>query len=111
LERAGRARWTLHVADGGRHAKARNPLEDSEPDRHQAQLIALQFLFSWAIEEVSLMTLQLTNEEREYLMTLLEATHREKLHELHHTDRAEYKGIIRSEIAMIETLRVKLAAT
>jgi len=57
------------------------------------------------------MTLELTKEEREYLMTLLEATHREKLHELHHTDRSEYKSIIRSEIAMIETLRVKLAVT
>ena len=57
------------------------------------------------------MTLQLTNEEREYLMTLLEATHREKLHELHHTDRAEYKALVRSEIASIEALQIKLTAT
>ena len=60
--------------------------------------------------EVSLMTLELTDKERDYFMTLLEATHREKLHELHHTDANEYKTLVKAEIALIEALRAKLSA-
>jgi hypothetical protein len=56
------------------------------------------------------MTLELTDKERDYFMTLLEARHREKLHELHHTDRGEYKALLKAEIALIEALRVKLSA-
>jgi hypothetical protein len=56
------------------------------------------------------MTLELTDKERDYFMTLLEARHREKLHELHHTDRGEYKALLKTEIALIEGLRVKLSA-
>jgi hypothetical protein len=59
--------------------------------------------------EVSLMTLELTDKERDYLTTLLEARHREKLHELHHTDRGEYKTLLKAEIALIEELRSKLS--
>ena len=55
------------------------------------------------------MTLELTNKEREYLTTLLEARHREKLHELHHTDRGEYKTLLKAEISLIEELRAKLS--
>ena len=56
------------------------------------------------------MTLELTDTEREYFMKLLEATHRERLHELHHTDTAEYKTFLRNEIALIEALQAKLSA-
>ena len=56
------------------------------------------------------MTLELTDKERDYLMTLLEATHREKLHELHHTDASDYKILVKREIALIETLSAKLSA-
>ncbi len=56
------------------------------------------------------MTLELTDKEREYLITLLAATHREKLHELHHTDTASYKTFLKGEISLIEALRAKLSA-
>ena len=56
------------------------------------------------------MTLELTDKERDYFITLLEATHREKLHELHHTDTNEYKALVKAEIALIEALRAKLSA-
>jgi len=56
------------------------------------------------------MTLELTDKEREYFMTLLEVTHREKLHELHHTDANEYKTLVRNEITLIEALSAKLSA-
>lgn len=56
------------------------------------------------------MTLELTDKERDYLMTLLEATHREKLHELHHTDASDYKILVKREIALIEALSAKLSA-
>lgn len=57
------------------------------------------------------MTLELTDKERDYFIALLEATHREKLHELHHTDAKEYKALVKAEISMIEALRTKLSAT
>jgi hypothetical protein len=56
------------------------------------------------------MTLELTDTERDYFMKLLEATHREKLHELHHTDTNEYKILVKAEIDLIEALRAKLSA-
>ena len=60
--------------------------------------------------EVSLMTIELTDKEHDYLITILEATHRGKLHELHHTDSSEYKTLVKGEIALIEALRAKLSA-
>lgn len=57
------------------------------------------------------MILELTDKERDYLITLLEATHREKLHELHHTDAKQYKALVKAEISLIEALRTKLSAT
>ena len=60
--------------------------------------------------EVSLMTLELTDKERDYLMSLLDATHRGKLHELHHTDSSEYKTLVKGEIVLIEALRAKLSS-
>ena len=57
------------------------------------------------------MDLELTDKELKYLVTLLEVTHRGKLHELHHTDSGEYKTLIKDEIALIEALRGKLPAS
>lgn len=56
------------------------------------------------------MTLDLTDKERRFLVTLLEATHRGKLHELHHTDTADYKTFVKDEVTLIEALRANISA-
>jgi hypothetical protein len=56
------------------------------------------------------MTLELDDKERSYLATLLESVYRGKLHELHHTDTAGYKTLVKEEIAMIEALQARLSA-
>ena len=50
------------------------------------------------------MSLDLTEHQREMLSELLEAAHRDKVHELHRTDSLGYKGILREKIAVIEEL-------
>lgn len=55
------------------------------------------------------MTLHLTDQQRGVLLELLEASHRAKLHELHHTDSPQYKQLIRGRIAVIEDLITSLA--
>lgn len=50
----------------------------------------------------------LTNEETEYLMRLLERRHTELLHELHHATHRSFKQELRSEIDLAERLYAKL---
>jgi hypothetical protein len=54
------------------------------------------------------MSLNLTDEEREFLLELLEARHKSMLHELHHTDTHDYKEMLEQKIAMLEGLKEKL---
>jgi hypothetical protein len=55
------------------------------------------------------MTLELNDEERDYLVALLESAHRGKLHELNHTDTADFKSLVKEEIALIEALKARLS--
>ena len=55
------------------------------------------------------MQIDLTDEERTYLSMLLETTHKERLHELHHTDTAAFKEVLLDELRTIEDLKVKFA--
>lgn len=50
------------------------------------------------------MNITLTEHQREILSELLEAAHRDKVHELHRTDALGYKSILREKIAVIESL-------
>lgn len=50
------------------------------------------------------MTFEVNEHQREMLAELLEAAHRDKVHELHRTDSLGYKGILREKIAVIEEL-------
>ena len=54
------------------------------------------------------MTLDITDQERDYLLELLEVRGKEMLHELHHTDAREYKEVVRRRIELVEGLRSKL---
>ena len=57
------------------------------------------------------MTLDITAEEREYLLEILDARREELLHELHHTDTLDYKEMLRRKIALVESVRTKLINT
>jgi hypothetical protein len=59
--------------------------------------------------EVNLMTLELNDDERDYLAALLESALRGKYHELHHTDTADFKTLVKDEIALIESLQARLS--
>jgi len=54
------------------------------------------------------LTLDITEEERDYLLELLEAKRSEMLHELHHTDTLDYKEMLRRRMALAEGLRSKV---
>jgi len=54
------------------------------------------------------MKLELTPSETEVLAELLEAAHREMLHELHHTSTRAYAHLLRERIGQIEMLRQRL---
>lgn len=54
------------------------------------------------------MKLEITDSEATFVASLLETTHRERLHELHHTSTRAYAQMLREEIALIEGLRSKL---
>jgi hypothetical protein len=54
------------------------------------------------------MTLDITAEEREYLLEILDARREELLHELHHTDTLDFKEMLRRKIALVESVRSKL---
>ena len=54
------------------------------------------------------MTLDITAEEREYLLEILEARREELLHELHHTDTLDFKEMLRRKVALVEAVRSKL---
>jgi hypothetical protein len=55
------------------------------------------------------MTVQLTEQQREMLTELLEAAHRERVHELHRTASLSYKQLLRDRIATIEDLCDRIA--
>ena len=54
------------------------------------------------------MSLDVTNDERDFLLELLEARHTSMLHELHHTDTYQYKELLQHKLALLEKLRQKL---
>ncbi|HYY92928.1 MAG TPA: hypothetical protein VE713_00325 [Pyrinomonadaceae bacterium] len=54
------------------------------------------------------MTLDITDEEREYLLEILDAKREEMLHELHHTDTLDFKEMLRRNVELVEALRSKL---
>lgn len=57
------------------------------------------------------MTLDVSEEEREFLSDLLESKHTALLHELHHTDTREYKDLLKHQIELLEGLKSKVGAS
>ena len=56
------------------------------------------------------MRLDLTAREVALMAALLDAAHRQRLHELHHTDSRDYRERLRHEVEIIEDLAARLAA-
>ncbi len=54
------------------------------------------------------MTLDITEQERDYLLELLEAKRSDMLHELHHTDTLDFKEMLRRRVELVEGLRSKV---
>jgi len=55
------------------------------------------------------MQIDLTEHQRELLTELLDAAHKERVHELHRTDSLSYKKLLREKIAVIEDLCDRIA--
>lgn len=55
------------------------------------------------------MPIQLNDAERHFLLDILEHEHKEVLHQLHHTDTAEFKHLLEERIELLEKLTAKLA--
>ena len=54
------------------------------------------------------MMLEITEQEREVLLELLETRLTAMLHELHHTDARDYKEALKQRFDLIEALRAKI---
>ena len=54
------------------------------------------------------MMLDITEQEREYLLEILEARHAELLHELHHTDTLDFKEMLKRKVELVEGLTSRL---
>ena len=54
------------------------------------------------------MMFDITDEEREYLLEILEARRAELLHELHHTDTLDFKEMLKRKVELVEGLTSKL---
>lgn len=54
------------------------------------------------------MTLELSEQEREFLAEILKSAHTSLLDELHHTESYEYKQIIKQREEMLENLMSKV---
>jgi hypothetical protein len=54
------------------------------------------------------MTLELTKQEKDYLRELLESAHGELIHEIHHTDTADYEELLKQKVALVEGLKAKV---
>lgn len=48
---------------------------------------------------------ELTSDEQAYVIELLEADHKELLHELHHTDTREFEDALKQRLELNESVR------
>ncbi len=57
------------------------------------------------------MTVDITDQEREFLLELLDTKSTAMLHEMHHTDARDYKGMLKQRMELLEGLRAKLSSS
>ena len=54
------------------------------------------------------MVLDITDQEREFLLELLETRRTSMLHELHHTDTNYYKEMLKEKLELLEGVKAKV---
>lgn len=52
--------------------------------------------------------IELNERERDYVLTVLLAAHKQMMHELHHADSAEYKQQLRRQIELNERVTMQV---
>jgi len=57
------------------------------------------------------MKVDMTDQETEFLLELLETKSTAMLHEMHHTDARDYKGMLKKRMELLEGLRAKLGSS
>ncbi len=57
------------------------------------------------------MTVDITDQETEFLLELLETKSTAMLHEMHHTDARDYKRMLKQRMELLEGLRAKLGSS
>lgn len=57
------------------------------------------------------MKVDMTDQERGFLMELLETKSTAMLHEIHHTDARDYKEMLKQKMELLEGLRAKLGSS
>jgi predicted transcriptional regulator len=58
--------------------------------------------------EVTTMTFDITDNEREFLLELLESKRAAIIHELHHTDTNDFKELLKQKVELVENLKAKI---
>ena len=54
------------------------------------------------------MTLEITNPERDLIFELIEAAHREMIHEIDHTDAREFRKLLQEKLELLEHVGAKV---
>ena len=56
------------------------------------------------------MVLEITNSEKDLMFELIEAAHREIIHEIDHTDAREFKKLLQQKLELLEHVGAKVGA-
>ena len=56
------------------------------------------------------MVLEITNQERDLIFELVEAAHREMIHEIDHTDARDFKKLLQDKLELLEHVGAKIGA-
>ena len=54
------------------------------------------------------MELEITNSEKDLIFELIEAAHREMIHEIDHTDAREFKKLLQDKLELLEHVGAKI---
>ena len=57
------------------------------------------------------MKVDMTDQETEFLLELLETKNTAMLHEMHHTDARDFKQMLKQKMELLEALRAKLGSS
>jgi hypothetical protein len=56
------------------------------------------------------MTLEITNPEKDLIFELIEAAHREMIHEIDHTDAREFRKLLQEKLELLEHVGAKVGS-